>query len=142
MKAALMKANRRQLVLDRRAISAGIAIGKAQHAAILGVQHIKLHAIGQIDIGREQAEPVRLIAARGLDIGNASGEPPLFTVIDFKSVRHGKPPVLISTTRTVGWTCLRAKSIFSNPFSNAAAATSMPSARTKLRKNCRAAMPR
>ena len=30
------------------------------------------------------------------------------------------PPVLISTTRTLGWMSGRAKSIFSNPFSNAA----------------------
>src|SRR5207253_213304 len=138
----LVNANWRELVLDRRAIGAGIAVGKAEHGPVFGVQHIKLHAVGQIDIGGDQAEAMRLFAACGLDVSDpACGELPVLDLVVFKSVRHDKPPVLISTTRVLGWTCLRAKSIFSNPFSNAAAVTSMPSARTKLRKNCRAAMP-
>ncbi len=73
MEADLMKADWRELILDSGAIGAGIAIGEAQHGAILGMQHVKLHAIGQIDIGGNQAKTVGFIAACGLDVGNAAG---------------------------------------------------------------------
>src|SRR5690348_1302615 len=138
-----MHADRRELILHRRAIGGCIAVGEAQHAAVFGMQDIELHAIGQIDVRGKQAKAMGLIAARGLDVSDAAGHKlAFFQVIALKSVRHVKPPVLISISRRLGWTCLRVKSIFSNPFSNAADETSMPSARTKLRKNCRAAMPR
>ena len=65
-----MDTHRGQLILHRRAIGRGIGIGEAQHAAILGMQHLKLHALGQLNIGRNKAKTVRLFAARGLDIGD------------------------------------------------------------------------
>ena len=104
------------------------------------MQHIELHALGQIDIGGNKAKAVGFFAAGGLDIGDAAAGLRWSSLSNI--VRHDRPPVLISMTRTLGWICGRTKSIFNNPFSNAADLTSMPSASTKARKNCRAAMPR
>src|SRR5580693_778438 len=101
------------------------------------MQHIKLHALGQFDIGGNKAKTVRLFTAGGLDIGDAARR----LNSGFKIVRHDLPP-LISITRTLDWMGGRTKSTLSNPFANAADLTSMPSASTKARKNCRAAMPR
>ena len=70
---ALVEADRGQFVLHRRAIGAGITVGETQHTAVLGMQDIQLHASGQIDIGRDQAKAVRLVTARGLDVGDAAG---------------------------------------------------------------------
>src|SRR5436190_7189386 len=67
----LVHAHRCELILHRGAISRGIGIGIAQHAAVKGMEDIELHAGGQVDILRQQAETVGLVAVRGLDIGDA-----------------------------------------------------------------------
>src|SRR3954471_40427 len=133
-------AHRRQFVLHRRAIGAGPGIGIAQDAAVLGMQDIELHALGQVDILGQEAKTMRFLAVGGFDVGDAPHSRHI--TLGFETIGHFRPPLLISTTRTLGLTSGRTKSILSNPFSNAADMTSMPSARTKDRKNCLAAMPR
>src|SRR5665213_1006470 len=134
-----MDAHRCQFILHRRAISAGIGIGEAQHAAVFGMENIELHAAGQVHIGGNEAQPVGVLAAGRLDIGDAAMAAHRFAL---ENVVHVKPPLFISITLTWGLMSGRSNRILSNPFSNAADLTSMPSASTKDRKNCRAAIPR
>src|SRR5690242_4488607 len=103
------------------------------------MKDIELHALGQLDIGGDQSQPMRLFASGGLDIGDTALAGACLTL---EQLCHCMPPVLISMALTLGWMSGRVKMIRSNPFSNAAVFTSMPSASTNARKNCRAAMPR
>ena len=63
-----------------------------------------------------------------------------------QAIRRALPeaqcPLAISTVRGFCSTTRRSRSMLSNPLSSQAPDTSMPSASTKERWNCRAAMPR
>ena len=71
----LVHADGRQLILHRRAISGGIGVRVAQHAAIFGMDDIELHALGQADIGGNKAKTVSFVAARGLDVSDPGRGP-------------------------------------------------------------------
>ena len=67
-----MHRHRSQFVLHRGAIGAVIRVGVAEHAAVHGMQNIKLHAGRQRDAGRDQAQSVGFLVAGRLDVGDAS----------------------------------------------------------------------
>src|SRR3984957_16397175 len=120
-----MDADWRQFILHRRAIGAGIGVGKAQHAAVFGMEDIELHAAGQVHIGGNQTQAMGFLAAGRLDVGDAAMAARPFAL---ENVVHVKPPLLISMTLTWGLMSGRSNRILNNPFSNAADLTSMPSA--------------
>ena len=61
-----MHRHRRQFVLQRGAIGALIRVGVAEHAAVDGMQDVKLHAGRKRDARRDQSETMRFLLARRL----------------------------------------------------------------------------
>src|ERR1051326_5483436 len=140
------------------------AVGQHDRRAVGGVQCKKLQA--RFDMRRLRKQCRNVLGTDRLHIGNLSaaqmGEifggnrdfilgtihyvchgPRLLTLLTASSpcgFHYSHSLIAIDLTMRSG--CGRARSIDSNPFFKSAPKTSIPSASTKMRWNCRAAMPR
>src|SRR5438105_3243691 len=153
----LVHAHRVELVASRQGNGCVAAIRDYDRRAVGGVQREQRRAGLELRRLREQA--LHVLQADRLDVGNLAaaearkgfrrdgGQLVLF-VGHWPSTPFWSSPVLrqscclmaiVFTTRSGSG---RARSIDSSPFLRSAPSTSMPSASTKVRWNCRAAMPR